>query len=456
MHGTVVPSCVVARCSSCSQSVEVGQRFCPACGEPQHGVELLDVAARPAAQRTSTTVSRNSSSNRWFVVLALVVAGAVGWSLVSSSGEVGTVEDAIEDEVGADEPDVEPTTTQPDEESDEEALDGELDASTSSSARAPFPGEGEDSDADGDGQGGDGRELLPLLPGSGLALAVGNPLRVTDLDTGVTVETTVRASPVGVIGEHLLLRDQNGTRFVTLRLDDLEGEPTWLGRGDAGYAYRVEPAEEDGQVWILTERWDTTEPAQIETLVDLETGEELRERAFEFDASFWSIGPNPTTNYRTPRSGGVYQRDGDGFLRIADGSLVAAGEELLLIEDCDDRLRCTLTWRRVDAPTEPVRRPIPSVGEGTIASGALIGSDRLLVFATLGDWRYSVLDLETGETVVTGLDFQGELPVSASEDGRYMAFNRNGDATVMDLDTGTDVILPGGFNSGSVLLINQP
>ena len=441
-----------------------GQRFCPACGEPQQGVELLDVSAGVYARRTSTTVSRNSSSNRWFVVLALVVAGAVGWSLVSSGGDVGVSEDALEDEIGAEESEDDSSTTLPDENEDDgdtaDDPDDDTDGDTDDGAptRDSFPGEDEDSETDGGdndgGEDGDGPE--PLLPGSGLTVAVGNPLRLTDLDTGVTISTTVRANPVAVIGEHLVLRDQNGTRFVSLRLDDLEGELTWLGRGDAGYAYRVEPAEEEGQVWVLTERWDTTEPTQIETLVDLATGEELDERPFEFDAQFWAFGLFQPGDYRTPRSGGVYARDGDGFARVADGSLVAAGDSLLLVDECDDRLRCELTWRSTDAPAEVIDRPLPPVDSTTLSNGGVIGNDRLLVFATTFDWRYSVFDLETGTVLVEGLEYQGDMPVSTSVDGRYLAFNQNGDAMVIDLDTSAEIILPGGFNSGSVLLINTP
>lgn len=451
-------SAATAQTCSCGRTIEPDHQFCPACGRPRSDAAasddgggadgsllLLGRAGGPAG--TETTVRTGPGLVPRAVGLGLVLVGVVLiWSLFRQpSGEVAP-ELGRDEEAAADtEPDGADTGTddgaeRPDDTDDTDEEDAPATTRSSNGSTS--------SDPSGDGSGlAPNDEPVPPLLGEevGLMLAVARDgrsvLEVLDLDSGQETELLgVRGRPIGAIDDWLLVIDDNNGSIIRLDLDDLEAEPIEIG-GSADEFLEVIEVTED-RIWTFAE----TDDGPVLRALDVD-GEVVEEQDFPLYSVFgfgpWSL-VRPSELLYDP-AGGLYRRSDDGYELVAEGQVLAAGERIAVVRQCDDGLDCDLRWYDIrSSGVIGFPAPPPADGQGFYQ---LLGGDRWLAHI---DWRNGegvLIEVATArvarELTLDSFFGFGPSTLAVSSDGRWMTEVVDGMLVVIDLDSGD--LWPTGF-----------
>jgi hypothetical protein len=277
---------------------------------------------------------------------------------------------------------------------------------------------------------------------TGLSLLIGGeqPLIRIDLDTGEIHELGLRATPMLVTDDYLVMQSMMGPlRAVSLDAvlsasGDTSGTPisdSQLGPSAGGGP--LGPGAEPNTLWIQS--WESS--GEVVELWSIETNEVIRTvdaSRIDFEFLYGPFGPSTgRTDVVNGRAGGVFRIVDDGFQQLFAGRMIARGARLAVIEECDEHLRCESYY--VDLETEQrldTQPPaLPSVGFGAVS---LVGNDRYLVSFDYSDGASTVFDVASGEVIdVPGAD-NPELRVF-SPDGRFVASVGPSLSTIIDLDT---------------------
>lgn len=294
---------------------------------------------------------------------------------------------------------------------------------------------GTSSDGDEDGDAADDDPTGPVvgeLTGLGLVIGSfegGRSLELVVLDTGEIFELpNLRGRPVGRIGTTLIAADYG--EVLALDLTTPDGEPETVVDFADGW---IQMIEVDGDL-IRTIQDDESGSRLLALTVDGELVEEvdLSTSPFGFGRPLTSAGGDIVQS----GSGGVYRRTGDSYQRLSTGRIRAAGREIVLVEECDDRMRCESTWYE-QRTWDPVGHPDPSLPAD--ATGLVAGGDRWLLSTKWRTGQTRVIDIESGRSVrdIEGNRFFGYGPTSPiSDDGRWLVDRDGIDAVVVDLETG--------------------
>ncbi len=266
----------------------------------------------------------------------------------------------------------------------------------------------------------------------------GNPVSLLHLDTGEVIETDADGAPLGMIGNSVVLAGQNGSLAVVdlvAAVDPDRGvEPVRIGSSDVWVNFaRIR----DDTIWA-----SFSGPEDDDLTI---RGFNVRgEQTEELDVGFaaFLFGWSGDADLLFDEAGGVYERTGAGFRRVSTGHLLAAGDSLALIRECDARLNCVSRWfSRSD--WEPLRYPAPDVSPQSSQSEVV--ADRWLVQTAWGG-SVTITEIRTGKTVrEMAPNFNGpfEAP-SLSDDGRWLFSSAPdvpggaGEPIVVDLDSGTE------------------
>lgn len=387
----------------------------------QVGPELLDVSSQTATVQTST-VDRNAAGSRLWAIVAAATAVVLGGLLVLDSvGPRGDGDEPLPEESAR------PTSTSaaPPQRFPSSSTIVEEDTSTTEVDDSPT-------------------EIGPLFDQpTGLSLLIGGeqPLVRIDLDSGEIHELGVRAVPLLVTEDYLVVQSMTGSlRAVSLEAvlsatgdtsdTPLDNPPL----GPPGGGGPLGRGSQPNTLWIQS--WQTS--GEVVELWSIETNEVIRTLdASRIDFDF-AYGPFGTSTGRTDvvngRAGGVYRIVDDGFRRLFDGRLIARGERVAVIEECDERLRCETFYVDLDTEQRLDSRPpaeLPGVGFGAVS---LVGNDRYLVSFDYADGTSTVFDVASGASI--GLPDSGTPELRAfSPDGRFVASVGPSLSTIVDLDT---------------------
>ena len=395
------------------------------------------------ASSTVTNVARTGGiDKRWLGIAGVLLAAVIGWSVWSGSSNEPIADNASE--AG--------TTTVP-----------SATPSSTSSPDAPSGSSPSSTVEESVGEPvirvvGAGKPLLGESTGFRLIMnsQTNGPL-VLDLDTGELrsapgVGTSLE--PVAVVGDRLI-----GRRFgqmVSLPLDDIDAEPVALS-GNASYrAIDLASPRTDDLVWLSNFSDGTgsavlVDPADgsvVETTV-----EDERFSALHRSMSYAFGEPDLVTS----AAGGVYERRGDEFTKVADGSLIVADEFRALVLVCNDSLECRTQW----FDRESWLLIGISAPEGSFIDASFVNRTNWLVVVgnEADDFRVRLHDVELGteieleRTMVTRFLDSGP---TISPDGRWLAWTLGGKLFVLDLDNGTETEIEGITGlTGSLVFTSQ-
>jgi hypothetical protein len=476
MTGETGPAGEVDRCEVCYRRFAPGDRFCSACGAAvgssgstgttPDGVMLIDpspddghpagsVEASEAVVRTG--LPGGARSPLAVAGLVVVVIG-LGWLLFRQPAGTETAQEPSAAESG-DQPAPAANgegSTDGDETTGAVSPGGAAPTGGAASpAGAVSPG-GAVSPAEGASPSGEAIEVEAALAPTGapvvgertgLALVYrrapdSRGLRHVDLDTGEVHDIDFRSDTLlGAVGSTLV-----ASRLGEVFLVDLAGpevaDPELRARPFAPGSL----VEQGGVLAVGRDRiWyvSGTDTAGLELIgFDLD-GTETSRTQF----GFASVLQLPGTLIFEP-AGGVYRRRADGAAEwLGRGELLAEGDTLALVRQCDPAMICTRAWVDV-ASWEPVDRPPPQLGESRANMLQIVG-DRTLVarwFDLTGvTTRY--FDIETGalafeQAAQDGPDFglESSLPISA--DGRWLATIIDRALVIVDLTSGRQWAVP--------------
>ncbi len=440
------------RVCRCGNSEESGARFCSSCGVSiDDDTRLLE----SSAEMTVVDQARSSGiDRRWLGVAVALIVAFVGWSAWSGSSPGNAPE-------GADAPQAHarttglPTTVVP---MTTAAPVTTAPAAATQTTRAVTATKNEAVVS----QVGSGEPLLGEITGL-RAIFVQRPdqLSVLDLDTGALAAVPSSfgwVEPFVVSGDWLVARTDDS--LSALPLDDLGDVPVRLlpdRNPTFGVGLAFAEPRPDGRIWLVV----YADPSPEFVQVDLATGAVIEEFTPPQGALAHAWIRQDAEGDRVVLSstdGGVYESDGDGYRRVAEGRLIISDDDRALVETCDERLTCErrwldrATWQRVDfvLPPGPFR-------EATF----LGGTDWLLLAAWEND-----IEEQTLFNVVTGqlrsldgadhLGFEQQAP-PISPDGRWMALHDDARLVILDLVTDErHVIDDVGPLAGGVVLTDAP
>ncbi len=410
-------------CPACGAPTDGEARFCSRCGAAVGDEPVLLDHASPAV--AEDIVSYGRSGRFWATVAggALLVLLGV-WALSAVGGAAGDAAAGRQRPTTTSAPvaaSTETTATSEATDPTEPSVDREATTSTS------IVGGGE-----------------PLLGRPvGLSLLIGSELRLrrVDLDTGVVTTYQHPATPVLAVGDRVLLQDPSTTavRAVTVdQLDDLTVTPIWSQDSPA----MPRPGPEPGSIWLPV--LDGEQRLEWR-LVDLASGQ-MRTVVNTGSVSWWqgSVGwldPNVVGS----TDGGVFERSGDGFRRVADGELLAVSPAFAIVRVCADPDTCALRW--VDRATwEEVDRPIPEVDARDVGSLAMSDDGGLLLITSLSGRE--LFDVTRGTALSSSASAPDNLAVSP--DGRWVALTLlAGRISLYDTERGESIELPMSTTDGA-------
>ncbi len=402
--------------------------------EPAHEPTLLDV--EDVGSRSSTSVKTGPpGSPKVYIALAAILAGVIGWSVISSSDADGADDVApstsvaevvgdLEDEIGG--------TFDPE-------PDPELDESPPLDELPPF----DEMDS-----------FDPLAPGSGLTLLANMEERglvSLDLDTG---DATEFGYPVDEFllqtDEYVIIRHYDSGRHSAVALDDLAATPLIISRNT--WVVSAKEGEDETIVSFLT-RVDDEENGQMytEMAIDLDIETIINRGSLtDHHPSLASLNRlHPNGDLITGATGGVYESVGPNYERVADGRLLAFDDEFAIIEECDDALICETSWV-TRADWQPVDRPLPVE---QFNDGVILGAGRVLVYLTPSSENFRAFDVAAGTEIDISLT---TVKPAVSGDGQWIAVLNNGGAigvlNLQNLDTGETASLFGPFDGPIALM----
>lgn len=446
-----------ARCR-CGQALEPDHRYCPACGTPASGAApghgdpadgpllLLGGSTGPSAAETTVRTGGPVFVARLIGFGLAAVAVVLVWSLFRQpSSEVAPV--PSNDEAVADtEPDRGDDPADPDDTEDPDdprTGDGEVGDGSSTTSTRPRDRGSTSSDPSGAGSATEGPTPPLLGEETGLRLALGRPgtstLQLLDLDSGEMEEIEgVGGYPVGHLDSTVVLYSENLGRTTLLDLDDPEAEAIQIGGPDGRYIEVVEVTED--RIWVVGFDNGGGDGTTLEGLdVDGVVVEELEFPVF----NRFGFGPGAlarASELHYDPAGGLYRRTDDGFELVAEGQVLAAGERLAVIRQCDEALACQLRW--YDLRSSGVigfPAPPPADGEGFYQ---LLGGDRWLAYFDWQHDRAQLIEVATAK-IARDLDmdnfFQfGPSGTAMTSDGRWLLDAVDRMLVVVDLDSGTE------------------
>ncbi len=273
-----------------------------------------------------------------------------------------------------------------------------------------------------------------LFDATNVWLASGDPLTFLDIGTGAVVATELKGwIPLMQVGDRLALFHALDGSMGTIDLSaDPIAESLVVLRPPGVSLFRPEPVLRDGTVVVLGSR----QPDDIiEFTFDVATSSLINEEASDLGIP-WFDRVEITGEFQTPVAGGVYQLVDGSYRQVGPGAVVAQGEGLLLVQECDTELRCELEWR--DAATQRVRSlPIPEpISDGRV----LLGGD-LLAYRSTDLWSESLWDLSNDSLLVASADY---LTITVEADQRFVAYADDGMPYVFDRVTGVRSGVEGG------------
>lgn len=389
---------------------------------------LLDGTAVNQAVRSETEV-HSSAQVRWVILgvvaLGLLVVGLSQWP----TGEAPPERDS---DTAAE---------------DDNTEDGDSSSSRSSTTSAPVddgaddPGtteateNGLEKDAEDETVGGD-VAIGPVLGTEvGFGVVLGGTerqdLSLLDLDTGRVYELAARGHPVGVFDGAVVLRRNETVSLLSFDRQDAEGLA--LPRSPGGWTEVV--AIGGDRLWVI--EGDPTEDAEGFPVAGYNSAGERVDEA-TINPWFASGSLDPTGQLIQTSGGGVYIRNGDGFQRRSTGSLLVAGEEIVLLRECDDEMACQQVWydRETWEPLDYPKISLPTQGRSTLQNG-----DRWLYTLSWMTGKASLHEVRTGRTVPTGEGFgsHGQLmQAPISSDGRFLVEAVSSGVRILDLQDGTE------------------
>lgn len=273
---------------------------------------------------------------------------------------------------------------------------------------------------------------------TGLGLIIGQrpftTMRLLDLDTGAVHRLAAQGEPVGVIGSSLVFRRDE--RVLTATLDTADDTGTGLADGTGGW---VEIASiTDNRLWA-TPDGRTAPEGRVLVGFD-EAGDPVDE--VTIPRGHTTFGRDPYAEL-IQNAGGIFRRTGDGYRRVSDANLLLAGEQLVLVEDCDDAMVCGRRWYQRSNWVGPLDLPVPDLpSQGW---GAIVGDDRWMVIMdrTAGSLTlHSLTDGRPARTLgQTGP--AGSGGVALSPDGRWLVEQTTAGLELVDLDNGASWLYVG-------------
>ncbi len=451
----------MARCQ-CGESSPDDARFCASCGSAlgeETGLLGVTNAGSSSAGAGVTTVATTGGVDRRFLVVAvMLLAAVIGWAAWTGSSEVESADSSSTTLPGADAP----TSTAPTSTAPTSTAPTSMPAATStigaiSSATPPSTlGEGPALWQLGDGS--------PLLgEPTGLRLLVGHNVNrptVVDLDTGelfLAPKTSAAIQPTAIFGDWLIARTAD--RLVAVPLNDLGAEPVTMLPDSQGQIDLIpQSPRQDGLGWVVEN--DMSE--RTLQLIDLATGRSIAQGpSVDHDEPVWVLSPPSSSGAPTllgHLSGGVYEAGAEGYRRVALGRLMTADDTRVLVETCDDHLRCAFTW--FDRETwEPLDLDSPQSGGDQITF--IAGTDWLAVLDYAIEGReLLLLNVETGaqyEVEEPHIDpmAYGIVGSEISPDGRWLALRYGLDITIVDLETGTEYPIEGVGSAPASLMLTD-
>ncbi|MEM7340864.1 MAG: hypothetical protein AAF467_19560 [Actinomycetota bacterium] len=299
-------------------------------------------------------------------------------------------------------------------------------------------------------------------PTSDLALFVGSPSELIRIDLGngaVTQFERTVGVPIHSTDGWLIFIHPGGESVRAVPLAQVDGDAEILGT-NAWTEGAFGPGPEPSQVWYPTE-----EGAATWRFIRVSEGYEERSQASP-DVGFGRIALRPLVT--TSSEGGVYAANGEDYVEVFDGNLMAIGHQHVIAQRCRDRgsggepgtaeqlqhdidraghgeSSCRLHWLTRGTWDEP-DRPVPDV---TLACGGwLSGDGRWFAYFDTGGVasenltlrNVRVFDTVTGEHL--DLSSAQDLPITgrcdmASTRGRFGEYD-----TVEPGRTGFDTVEP--------------
>ncbi len=143
----------------------------------------------------------------------------------------------------------------------------------------------------------------------------------------------------------------------------------------------------------------------------------------------------------SPSAGGVYRRSSTGYeLVLADAAVLAQGHGLLLVTQCDERLRCDHDWYDT---TKMEAQGLATPAEGqSLLSGRVLGPGWISVASPQNRSGMSdLLAVRTGQLVSDVGHLWSEHPVDVSSDGSVAVGALDGAVQLIDLMTGDRAVV---------------
>lgn len=398
----------MAACRECAEWIAADDRFCSQCGS---GVDRADSGFLGVETSSGElgVASRDGPARGWFVLVAAIIVGLL-WMLSRPSGDAASP--AVSD----------PT---PDRQTDQFGREEEdtAEANGNGNGNGNEQNDRENAGIESIGTGpAFGREVGWSLWFRGIS-----GLQRIDLDTQDVTEFDVSdRSPMYADDGWLVLAAVADSRstVVAVPIDNPGAEAVNLGDGSY-WPLSITAGPERGTVWMIN-----VEPTEEQAwhLIRLANGEVLDELPAEtlyFLSS--QVGPDVVS----ASDGGIYEWRAGDYRRVADGALLAIGDDLVLARTCETPTMCDLHW--LDRSTwDRVDRTIPDDFRGDGFWTWLSPRGRILIEQSAT--RLEVFDLDSGTKVDLTLDLWDPTRLAVSPDERYVAVV-SGQPIIHDLET---------------------
>lgn len=413
----------------------------------------------------ASTVVETKPSGRWLVAAA--VSGlflALAWSVLSSvaadqdASDAAVTDDRSSDQAVDDDPNGDPGSDQIDDGQTEnaqtdsdEAVNSDEAGSTATGVDGATEDEGTDSEqspSNDDGAALDGEVGPPYV----IVDEAGDPAEagiVADMDFALVVSTRTGRfllDPVTGGAEELLAEmavlhlvtdthivARQGGQTISIKIADPEAAPVVLDfHFDESDVWATERPDQ-----LRVNTWKSEQP--IEFLHDLNTGVATEVEGARPQLWTQRVG---RSDLISTIGAGVYRETADGYAKFSDGFGLTANSNEVLVNRCDERLRCVNEW--LDRETGgALNYPVPAVAT-TNPWGFEASADGrwLLAFA---DGPLAISEIKTGRLLDLdrfaipwgGPDIYRGFDLSA--DGSWLAYAAGAsDVVLINLDTETE------------------
>jgi len=253
-------------------------------------------------------------------------------------------------------------------------------------------------------------------------------LQQLDLNTlDTTTFDLLDASPIYAHDGWLVLAGVADARssIFAVPVDDPEHEAVDLGDGTY-WPPSAKAGPAPGTIWMINVAPTRQSAWHLIRLADGDVLSELPAEPLYFLA--FQVGPEVASS----RDGGIFEWQDGEYRRVAEGTMLAASDELVLAQNCETPSVCNQQW--LDRSTwEPVNRPLPAGFRGDGFSTTLSPGGRILIEQSTT--RLEVFDLDNGSNIDLPLDLWDASRLAVSPDERYVAVVA-GLPILQDLDTG--------------------